>query len=390
MEAAGADRAVLLGVSEGGPLCSLFAATYPEKTEALVMIGSYARRLRDADYPWGPTREERDALLPDDHRRVGRAGRHRRARAVACADDPAFRDWWAAYLRMGASPGAAVALTRMNAEIDVRDVLPSIRVPTLVMHRTGDRCLKVEEGPLPRVADSRRDLRRAARRRSPAVCRRSGRDALGDRGVPVARPSSGRSRARARHGADRHVRRRRTRIRDLLRRLFDARVRVVSRAAAATDRGSLVAMFDGPGRAVHAARRRRRGRQSRIVARRRAHRRMRAAGGDAPVVALSAAIAAAARRARGERLADRDRPAGGYGILLRGSRRRVGGVAFPCRVSGSRRHLAVTEGRSEADDLVPLAIQRAQDTTTASTSDGDRPSRRSRPDCPGTWLPPRL
>jgi hypothetical protein len=60
--------------------------------------------------------------------------------------DPAFREWWASYLRMGASPGAAVALTRMNAEIDIREVLPSIQVPTLVLHRSGDRCLKVEEG----------------------------------------------------------------------------------------------------------------------------------------------------------------------------------------------------------------------------------------------------
>ena len=67
-------------------------------------------------------------------------------RAPSRAGDPAFREWWASYLRMGASPGAAVALTRMNAEIDIRDVLPSIRVPTLVLHRTGDRCLKVEEG----------------------------------------------------------------------------------------------------------------------------------------------------------------------------------------------------------------------------------------------------
>src|SRR4029077_9735996 len=62
------------------------------------------------------------------------------------ADDKDFRDWWAEYLRMGASPGAALALTKMNAEIDVRPILPSIRVPTLVIHRTGDTCLKVEEG----------------------------------------------------------------------------------------------------------------------------------------------------------------------------------------------------------------------------------------------------
>ena len=145
MEAAGSGRAVLLGVSEGGPLCSLFAATYPEKTEALVMIGSYARRMRDDNYPWGPTREERDAfcetIVEEWGGPVGIA-----ARAPSRADDPEFRDWWASYLRMGASPGAAVALTRMNAEIDIRDVLPSIRVPTLVLHRRGDQCLKVEEG----------------------------------------------------------------------------------------------------------------------------------------------------------------------------------------------------------------------------------------------------
>ena len=145
MEAAGSERAALLGVSEGGPLCSLFAATYPERTEALIMIGSYARRMRDADYPWGPTREERDAfcasLLEQWGGPVGID-----ERAPSRSGDPAFREWWASYLRMGASPGAAVALTRMNAEIDIRDVLPSIRVPTLVLHRRGDRCLRVEEG----------------------------------------------------------------------------------------------------------------------------------------------------------------------------------------------------------------------------------------------------
>ena len=145
MEAAGSERAVLLGVSEGGPLCSLFAATYPEKTEALIMIGSYARRLWDVDYPWGPTREERDAfcdaIVAEWGGPVGIE-----IRGPSKASDPAFREWWASYLRMGASPGAAVALTRMNADIDIRNVLPTIRVPTLVLHRRGDRCLKVEEG----------------------------------------------------------------------------------------------------------------------------------------------------------------------------------------------------------------------------------------------------
>jgi pimeloyl-ACP methyl ester carboxylesterase len=145
MESAGSRKAVLLGVSEGGPLCTLFAATYPEKTDALVMIGSYARRLRDEDYRWGPTREERDTfcrtLLNEWGGPVGID-----ERAPSVAQDPVFRSWWASYLRMGASPGAAVALTRMNSDTDVRGVLPSIRVPTLVLHRSGDRCLLVDEG----------------------------------------------------------------------------------------------------------------------------------------------------------------------------------------------------------------------------------------------------
>ena len=145
LNAVGSRRAVLLGVSEGGPMCSLFAATHPDKTEALIMVGTYARRLRAPDYPWAPTQEEREAFCREILERWG-GPVGIEARAPSMAGDRAFRDWWAAYLRMGASPAAAVALTRMNAQIDVRHVLPTIKVPTLVMHRTGDRCLSVEEG----------------------------------------------------------------------------------------------------------------------------------------------------------------------------------------------------------------------------------------------------
>ena len=145
MDAVGSTRAALLGVSEGGPMCSLFAATYPERTVALMMIGSYARRLWAPDYPWGPTDAQREAF----HREIeqgwgGPVGID--VRAPSRAQDPAFREWWAHYLRQGASPGAALALTRMNAEVDVRDILPLVRVPSLVLHRSGDRCLLVEEG----------------------------------------------------------------------------------------------------------------------------------------------------------------------------------------------------------------------------------------------------
>lgn len=145
MDAVGSKRAALVGVSEGGPMCSLFAATYPEKTTALVMIGTYARRLRDKDYPWGPTAEEREHFFEEIQRNWG-GPLGIEERAPSLADDPIFRDWWSTYLRMGASPGAALALTKMNAEIDIRHILPTIRVPTLVIHRAGDMCLKVEEG----------------------------------------------------------------------------------------------------------------------------------------------------------------------------------------------------------------------------------------------------
>lgn len=145
MDAVGSERAVLIGVSEGGPMCSLFAATYPERTTALVMIGTYAKRIRDEDYPWAPTEKQREAFYELMQREWGGpVGIDERAPTMA--GDEEFRKWWATYLRMGASPGAAVALTKMNAEIDVRGVLPSIRVPTLVIHRSGDICLKVEEG----------------------------------------------------------------------------------------------------------------------------------------------------------------------------------------------------------------------------------------------------
>ncbi len=145
MDAAGSEHAVLCGVSEGGPMCSLFAATYPQKTLALVVIGSYARRLRASDYPWGPSEEEHAKFLDEIARNWG-GPVGIEARAPSRAQDPGFCSWWATYLRMGASPGAVLALTKMNAQIDIRHVLRTIQVPTLVLHRSGDQCLRVEEG----------------------------------------------------------------------------------------------------------------------------------------------------------------------------------------------------------------------------------------------------
>lgn len=143
MDAAGSRRAALMGVSEGAAMCALFAATYPQRTAALVMVGGYARRLWAPDYPWGDARDEQRRFQADIERSWPIDGALEE-RAPSVAQDPHFRAWWATYLRMSASPGAAVALSRMNAEVDIRHVLPSIRVPALILHRTGDRSLPVE------------------------------------------------------------------------------------------------------------------------------------------------------------------------------------------------------------------------------------------------------
>ncbi len=145
MDAVGSERAVLCGVSEGGPMCSLFAATYPQRTLALVMIGCYARRIQADDYPWGSTPQAHEQFL-DDIRKNWGGPVGIETRAPSSAMDPKFRQWWATYLRMGASPGAALALTKMNAQIDVRPILKTIQVPTLILHRRGDKCLVVDEG----------------------------------------------------------------------------------------------------------------------------------------------------------------------------------------------------------------------------------------------------
>jgi pimeloyl-ACP methyl ester carboxylesterase len=143
LDAAGAERAALLGHSEGGPMSLLFAATYPQRTVALVLIGTYARRLVGDGYPFGTAPEAYDAFLGQIADGWGGAV-GLEARAPTLVDDTRFRTWWSDYLRMSASPGAALALTRMNGQIDVRPALETIGVPTLILHRTGDRSLPVE------------------------------------------------------------------------------------------------------------------------------------------------------------------------------------------------------------------------------------------------------
>lgn len=145
MDAAGSERAALLGVSEGGPLCALFAATYPERTQALVMYGTYSKRIWSADYPWAPTQENREQEYALIEREWG--GQMDIANLVPSKiDDEEFTRRLATFMRRSASPGAAVALLRMNTQIDIRALLPTIRVPTLVTHRSGDLIANVEEG----------------------------------------------------------------------------------------------------------------------------------------------------------------------------------------------------------------------------------------------------
>jgi class 3 adenylate cyclase len=145
MDAAGSERAALMGMSEGGPMCILFAATYPDRTVALVTCGTYAKRRRSEDYPWAPSTEERQAFYDSiEHRWGEELGLD--TLAPSRLDDPVLKRWLEAYTRRGASPSAALDLARMNTEVDVREVLPSVRVPALIMHRDGDRDARVEEG----------------------------------------------------------------------------------------------------------------------------------------------------------------------------------------------------------------------------------------------------
>lgn len=145
MDAAGSDQAALFGVSEGGPMSALFAATYPDRTTALILYGTYAKRVWAPDYPWAPTPEAREAFYQTIREAWG-GEVDLATMAPSKSHDPRFKEWWAKYLRTSASPGAALALATMNTQIDIRHVLPAIRVLTLVLHRRGDRDMNIAEG----------------------------------------------------------------------------------------------------------------------------------------------------------------------------------------------------------------------------------------------------
>jgi class 3 adenylate cyclase len=138
MDAVGSERAALLGFSEGGPMSILFAATYPDRVWALILFGSYPRVLWTPDYPWGIP-EDQYAGGEEESRSWGTPEQSKQlADELAPSASEEGRQALATLIRQSVSPGAAAALSRMNAQIDVRPVLSAIRVPTLVINRTGD------------------------------------------------------------------------------------------------------------------------------------------------------------------------------------------------------------------------------------------------------------
>jgi class 3 adenylate cyclase len=145
MNEVGSESAVLYGIGGGGTMSMLFAATHPQRVSGLVLVNSFARLSRAPDYPWG-----RGPELEEEVHDVMRAGWGRGVFldlvAPSRVGDEEFRKWWARYQRIGASPGTVLSMRRMLGQIDVRDVLPSIRAPTLVLHRAQTAWNRVEHG----------------------------------------------------------------------------------------------------------------------------------------------------------------------------------------------------------------------------------------------------
>jgi class 3 adenylate cyclase/dienelactone hydrolase len=144
MDAVGSGQAALFGYSEGGPMCVLFAATYPERTRALVLYGSYAKRhAPDDDYPWAPTAEDRLAYAQSLEETWGE---NVDISTMSPNADEALQTWYQRRGRASLSPAAARDLILMNSKADVRHALHAVQCPTLVLHRSGDRDSRPEEG----------------------------------------------------------------------------------------------------------------------------------------------------------------------------------------------------------------------------------------------------
>ena len=140
MDAAGIERAAIVGVSEGGSLAVLFAASHPERCSALILYGAFAR-FSD----WFPTKQKFDGFLNYVETAWG-TGKSVAAFAPSKKGDAEFQRWWGRFERLGGSPSAVINLMRMNSEINIDNILPSILVPTLVLHRTEDPTVSIQAG----------------------------------------------------------------------------------------------------------------------------------------------------------------------------------------------------------------------------------------------------
>ena len=143
MDAAGSERAAVMGVSEGGSMAMLFAAQHPERTRALALYAATPRFTAAPDFPWGADPTAMASLLDTLVEHWG-SGFAMSAWAPSRRGDEAMRSFWAGYQRFGASPGMARKLFDMYADVDVRDILSAIHVPTLILHRRRDRLLRIE------------------------------------------------------------------------------------------------------------------------------------------------------------------------------------------------------------------------------------------------------
>jgi pimeloyl-ACP methyl ester carboxylesterase len=144
MDAVGSRRAAFYGLSEGAAMSLLFAATYPERTAALVIRSAFPRRMWAADYPWGQTEEEYEREVERSLRVFGPREQAREGvQALGRFTDDEAQSFLQ-MLRFGASPGSLEALHRMNKDIDVRHVLPAVRVPTLILHGLEDVIVPVD------------------------------------------------------------------------------------------------------------------------------------------------------------------------------------------------------------------------------------------------------
>jgi pimeloyl-ACP methyl ester carboxylesterase len=139
MDTVGIERASLIGFSEGAPMSILFSATYPQRVQALVLVGGMARSTWAPDYPWARPREALLEALEELTLPRWGEGDSVDYFAPSTADDPEQRAWWAKVERQGGSPSMARKLSQMFFEVDVRKVLPLVQAPTLLLHRKGDR-----------------------------------------------------------------------------------------------------------------------------------------------------------------------------------------------------------------------------------------------------------